>query len=333
MRRFGNKAWFGVAAAFGALLLLAGPAVAGGRVCRQLEAELASLGSGGGSGKVAKYDRAVTAQENHISSARSRARRAGCGFSFLSVGPQICGPLKAHIDKMEGNLDALQRKRSQTGGGGNPKRDRQRILASLDANNCRDKIVAERQPERERNGTFFDRLFGGGLSEGDPLERRPDAGMGRVLGPNDDDYRRRGSPRQPLGSVGVARISTRMAARSDRRPARRVRHDVRAHLRRVFLPDVAAIVGGRFRPRSEELRIRLPRHGASAVLSAKRRRRSETMVSTATGEPYASLSTAYLYRDTAMSRPQGCGCNADPQARVFRSSPARRRRIRRRPSR
>ena len=41
---------------------------------------------------------------------------------------------------------------------------------------------------------------------------------------------------------------------------------------------------------------------------------SETMVSPATGEPYASLPTAYLYRDAAMSRPQGCGCNPDGQA-------------------
>ena len=214
MRRIGNRAWLGVAAACGALLLLAGPAVAGGRVCRQLEAELASLGSGGGSGKAKKYDRAVAAQEDQISTARSRARRAGCGFSFLSVGPQMCGPLKAQIDKMERNLDALQRKRSQMAGGGNPKRDRQRILASLDANNCRDKIVAERQPARERNGTFFDRLFGGGSSEGDPLEERPDAGIGRVLDPNGDDYRRR----DRLGSRSAVSTSPassiRMAARS-----------------------------------------------------------------------------------------------------------------------
>ena len=33
------------------------------------------------------------------------------------------------------------------------------------------------------------------------------------------------------------------------------------------------------------------------------------MVSAGTGEPYASLPTAYLYRDAAMSHPQGCGCN------------------------
>ena len=36
---------------------------------------------------------------------------------------------------------------------------------------------------------------------------------------------------------------------------------------------------------------------------------SETMISAGTGEPYASLPTAYLYRDASMSRPQGCGCN------------------------
>ena len=44
---------------------------------------------------------------------------------------------------------------------------------------------------------------------------------------------------------------------------------------------------------------------------------SETMVSASTGEPYASLPSAYAYRDAAMSRPQGCGCNPDGQAQGF----------------
>ena len=38
------------------------------------------------------------------------------------------------------------------------------------------------------------------------------------------------------------------------RPGRRIRHDVRAHLRRLLFPDVAQFVVGRFRPRPEELR-------------------------------------------------------------------------------
>ena len=205
MKGFGNRAWLGVAAACGALLLLAGPAVAGGRVCRQLEAELASMGSGGGSGKAGKYDRLVAAQENQLSAARSRARRAGCGFSFLSNGPEMCGPLKAHIDKMERNLGALQRKRSQVAGGGSSKRDRQRILASLDANDCRDKSWPS---DNRRASTTAPSSTGclAALAGVEPLEERLDAGIGRVLDPNADDYRRRNLARQPLGNVNVTRI-------------------------------------------------------------------------------------------------------------------------------
>ena len=128
------------AGAFALIALLAVPADARARICRQLEAELASAGSGGGGGSAQfkKYDRAVGIQRDQLSTARSRARRAGCGFTLLNVGPAMCAPLNAQIERMERNLDALQRKRTAlSGGGGGSRRDRARILAALDANNCR----------------------------------------------------------------------------------------------------------------------------------------------------------------------------------------------------
>ena len=317
MRRFGSKAWLGMAAAFGALLLLAGPAASGGRVCRQLEAELASLGSGGGSGKLGKYDRAVAAQEDQISTARKRARRAGCGFALLSAGQQICGPLNAQIDKMEHNLDALQRKRSQLGGGGS-RRDRQRVLAALDANNCRDKIVAERQPARERNGSFFDRLFGGGSSRSDPLEERPDAGIGRVLEPNRDDYRRRDPARQPLGSANVTRILNPNGGEISigGPPGEFATMCVRT-CDGYFFPMSPRSSAGDFDRDLKNCESACPGTDLQLFYQQSVGEESETMVSTVTGEPYASLPTAYAYRDAAMSRPQGCGCNPDAQAQGF----------------
>ena len=163
MRRIGNKAWLGVAAACGALLLLAGPAVGRVDACaassKQSSRRWAAAAAPARPGNTtARSPRS----EDQISTARSRARRAGCGFSFLSIGPQMCGPLKAQIDK-----HGTQSRRACSASAASwpaaavRKRDRQRILASLDANDCRDKVVAERQPARERNGTFFDRLFGG----------------------------------------------------------------------------------------------------------------------------------------------------------------------------
>ena len=306
-----------MAAACGALLLLAGPAVAGGRVCRQLEAELASLGSGGGSGKAGKYDRLVAAQENQISAARSRARRAGCGFSLLSNGPEMCGPLKAHIDKMERNLDALQRKRSQVAGGGSSRRDRQRILASLDANDCRDKVVAERQPARERNGTFFDRLFGG-TSRVEPLEERLDAGIGRVLDPNADDYRRRNLARQPLGNVNVTRILNPDGGEISigGPPGEFATMCVRT-CDGYFFPMSPRSSSADFDRDLKNCESACPGTELQLFYQQTVGEESETMVSTSTGEPYASLPSAYAYRDAAMSRPQGCGCNPDGQAQGF----------------
>ena len=142
MRQIGQTAWRLAAFAAGVLGLfavLAVPADARARICRTLEAELASAGSGGGgSSRFKKYDRAVGVQRDQLSTARSRARRAGCGFTLLNVGPAMCAPLNAQIERMERNLDALQRKRTAlSGGGGGSRRDRDRILAALDANDCR----------------------------------------------------------------------------------------------------------------------------------------------------------------------------------------------------
>ena len=58
---------------------------------------------------------------------------------------------------------------------------------------------------------------------------------------------------------------------------------------------------------------------------------SETMISAGTGEPYASLPTAYLYRDAAMSQPQGCGCNPGEEFLDRRRRAAQQ--VERRPSR
>ena len=82
----------------------------------------ACLAGGGGAlaAQVNKYDRAVAGSARRFRSrARGRARR---GLRLLAVRRRSAnvGPLNTKIDKMERNLDALQRKRSQLAGGGNP---------------------------------------------------------------------------------------------------------------------------------------------------------------------------------------------------------------------
>ena len=136
-------------------------AQAGTRACRQLEAQLAALSGGGGSTR--RYDTAIERQREQMDKARAQARQAGCGFAFLGRQAEFCGKINATLARMDKNLSDLQRKRAQLGGGGGGKRERARIMASLDINGCR----APKQPAREPTETRAERsahMSIGGLS-------------------------------------------------------------------------------------------------------------------------------------------------------------------------
>ena len=136
-------------------LLLPDPALAqaGTRLCRQLEAQLASLsGSGNGSAThVRRYDAAIERQRDQMAKARAQARQAGCGVGVTGRLMAFCGEVNAALARMDRNLSELQRKRTQlAGGGGDGRRERNRIMASLDVNGCRaPKRAAPEQPVRE----------------------------------------------------------------------------------------------------------------------------------------------------------------------------------------
>ena len=105
-------------------LLLADHAAAASRVCRDLEAKLASSDKGGGGRMARKYDDAIRTQEGQLSKARRQARSNGCDFRVSGVRMRAdCGGLNATIAKMERNLLKLQRTRASMGGG-NPRRER-----------------------------------------------------------------------------------------------------------------------------------------------------------------------------------------------------------------
>jgi hypothetical protein len=124
------------AAATAAFLAVSSPAEAASRLCRQLEARLADSA---GSVAFGKYDRAVAEQRNELIMAEESAHRAGCfsGFGGLFTrGSDVCPGLLGTIDRMERNLEALERRRARLAGRGDPRRERARILAALDANGC-----------------------------------------------------------------------------------------------------------------------------------------------------------------------------------------------------
>ena len=313
MRLTGQRAWQAAAIAAGAVALvalLAVPASARARVCRQLEAELASAGSGGGgSQQFKKYDRAVASQRDQLSTARSRARRAGCGFSFLSSGPQMCGPLNVQIERMERNLEALERKRTALSGGGNSSRDRARILASLDANNCRDAEVAEREPRRD-DRSLFDRLFGNGVPEGLPMEepeRQPFEQQSSEQQSSEQSGRQLVEGRQhPLN---VTRILNPNGEVSVLGPAGQFATMCVRTCDGYYFPMSPNSSSADFDRDLKNCETSCPGTEMELYYQGAVGDELETMISAGTGEPYASLPTAYLYRDASMSRPQGCGCN------------------------
>ncbi len=131
-----------------AMLMPAEPALAAGPVCRQLEAELAS-GGGENSRLARKYARAITRQLNQMEIARAKASDAGCGFATPGAEAGECVALHGAIERMARNLGTLERQRSLISG--DRKQPNAKLLAALEANDCRDEAAAERPKSETEN--------------------------------------------------------------------------------------------------------------------------------------------------------------------------------------
>jgi hypothetical protein len=267
---------------------------AASRVCRQLEAELASSSNGGSKpGMVRKYDNAIARQLEQLDKVRSRASDANCGFSLFSRNVSQCAALNSSIDRMNANLDALQAKRAQLAGGGS-RRDRDRILAALDANGCRDEPVAPRRQEplqeasREPDdGNLFDQLFGGNR-QADTLDQPDDPGEERNV-------------RRVLNQPGVPDFPT-------------VGGEFHTSCVRTcdgyFFPMSNSASLGDFERDQKNCESSCPGTEMQVFYSRGMDDDSANMTSSVTGRPYSELPTAYLYKQPNMSRPPACGCNA-----------------------
>jgi hypothetical protein len=159
-------------------------------MCPRLEAQLATIDRGGGSGDPAKddqirrYQDAAAKQQSELDRVTSQAKRMGCDssgfFSLFSGQSAQCGPINNQIQQMRANLDqitsSLERLRSGMGGA---ERDNQRrsVLTALAQNNCGPQYAnAARGP-----GNFLDNLFGGN-------NNNPNA-PGADLGPQSGTFR------------------------------------------------------------------------------------------------------------------------------------------------
>ncbi|RWD71863.1 DUF2865 domain-containing protein [Mesorhizobium sp.] len=266
---------------------------AASRTCRQLEAELAAArGGGGGPGLVRKYDDAIARQREQLAKARGRASDAGCGFTLFSRNVSQCAAINASIERMNANLDTLQAKRERLAAGGR-RRDRSRILAALDANNCRDDEIAPLHEASRDNGggNLFEQLFG---RQDEQLET-PDA------------------PDMPLDDPSVRNIR-RVINQPDGMDLPRLGGEFRTMCVRTcdgyFYPMSNAASVGDFERDQKNCESSCPGTEMQVFYSRGMDDDLGSMTSSATGQPYSELPTAYLYKQANYSRPPTCGCNA-----------------------
>src|ERR1700724_1036485 len=134
----------------------------------RLEAQLATIDRGGGSGDPAKddqirrYQDAATKQQAELDRVTSQAKRMGCdssGFFSLFNGQSAqCGPVNNQIQQMRANLDQITSSLERLRGGRGTDRDNQRrsVLLALAQNNCGPQYANAVQAP----GNFLNNLFG-----------------------------------------------------------------------------------------------------------------------------------------------------------------------------
>ena len=277
---------------------------AASRVCRQLEADLAAASRGGG-GKPAllrKYDDAIVRQREQIAKASRQSDRVGCGFSLFERNRNACAALETTLDRMNANLDALQVKRAELAGGGS-RHDRARILASLDANGCRDgNEPSKRAPVLEANrdngkGTLLDRLLGDAGSRLEALDE-----------PSDPDEERgiRAMINQPDG-MDLPRLDGEFRTICVRT------------CDGYFFPMSNAASPRDFERDQKNCDSSCPGTEMQVFYTRGIGDDSADMTSSVTGRPYSELPTAYLYKQPA--RPPACGCNAARNFEIIAGNP------------
>ena len=168
------------------------PGAAVNPMCPRLEAQLATIDRGGGSGDPAKdeqirrYQDAAAKQQGELDRVTSQAKRMGCDssgfFSLFSGQSAQCGPVNNQIQQMRSNLDqittSLERLRSGGLGGADRENQRRSVLLALAQNNCGPQYA---NAARGGSGNFLDNLFGN--------NNNPNAPPGADFGPQSGTFR------------------------------------------------------------------------------------------------------------------------------------------------
>jgi hypothetical protein len=158
----------------------------GNPMCPRLEAQLASIDRGGGTGdparddQIQRYQDAATRQQTELDRVTMQAKRMGCDssgfFSLFSGQSSQCGPVNTRIQQMRANLDQITNSLERLRGGGSADRDNQRrsVLMALAQNNCGPQYANVAPPPGP--GGFLNNLFGGGNNNNNPNMPNADVG-------------------------------------------------------------------------------------------------------------------------------------------------------------
>jgi len=260
----------------GVPLFLSGGAIAG--VCERIQRDIANLPTViVDTASVRKYAGAITRQNIQLRKAKSDQRRLGCSSgSIIVIGganADACATLSTVIDRMESNLDILEKKRREFAGGTSSKGERGRLLAALEKNGCNDNAevmpIAATQTLRTLDET---RTL--------PLGTAPEGSERLQL--------------RRLGGSGHGNLRTVCVRTCDG----------------GFFPISSNASPMDFRRDQQVCAMMCPQTETELFYqSMAEGQETEQMTSTVTGRPYVELQNAFSYRTRDLSKPGSCGCN------------------------
>lgn len=311
--------FFGLLVIVPALLLTSAPSAdAASAFCRKLERALARASSGGGGGKIAN---AIRRQEAELAKATRRMRAAGCGGLRGFFGGAECFRLSSTIRKMQNNLGNL---RARGGGGGFG--ERERILAAIDANECRNPRPREQVVRVERERAIRDLLEEERAERIREQEERGEERKARKLPPAIErrDENRKRVARRDDGEDSQEDSLLNYAGDTYRTLCVRTCDG-------YYFPVSFSTTKQNFRRDQKACEQMCPGTETELYYHHAGEEESEDMVSVEGNRPYSALPAAFLYRTKGTAGTGACTCQAtagnfvgapDQEAKAGDSKPA-----------
>ncbi len=278
------------ALATGLLLLPQGGTAQAVGVCERLQSRLASLPRvaadtpnvlRNNSEITRRYGGAITRQNMELRKANGDLRRLGCSSGSITIvgGPNAaaCGELASAIDRMERNLQILNKKRREFSSAGGNAGARRRILAALERNGC-----------NEGNAAVLPAATSGTT---DVIEDMRPSGIPLDIEAGGTSITRLGPPTGTASSPGGLRTVCVRTCDGG------------------FFPISSGATPLDFRRDQKVCAMMCPQVETELFYHPLFEEDTGRMVSAVTGRPYSMLPQAFAYRARDRSSSGTCGCD------------------------